>query len=108
MSTVEQITAPELDQMLRGEDRPVLLDVRRPDEHALARIEGSILIPLHELSERIDELDPSRPHVVYCHAGVRSLSGAVLLQRAGFEKVWSLMGGIEAWSRQVDPKVPRY
>ena len=93
--------------MLRGPEPPVLLDVRRPDEHAWAHIEGAILIPLPELEGRLDELDPSRPHVVYCHVGVRSISGAVVLQRAGFEQVWSLIGGIEAWSRQVDPKVPR-
>lgn len=108
MSAVRQITVRELAGMLEGEAPPVLLDVRRPDEHAFARIEGSVLIPLHELQDRLDELDPSRAHVVYCHIGIRSLSGAVLLERAGFEQVWSLAGGIEAWSREVDPRVPRY
>ena len=108
MSAVPQITVRELAQLLRGEAPPVLLDVRRPDEHAFARIEGSILIPLHELQERLDELDASRPHVVYCHIGIRSLSGAVVLARAGFAQVWSLTGGIEAWAAEVDPRVPRY
>lgn len=106
--TIREITVAELAEWLRGEDPPVLLDVRRPDEHDWARIEGSVLIPLHELDGRLDELDPTRRHVVYCHHGIRSLSGAAILASAGFAEVVSLRGGIEAWSLQIDPAVPRY
>ena len=71
---------------------------------------GSRLIPLNELPARAGEVDPPEGAavVVYCHHGVRSLSGAALLERLGFRDVASLAGGIDAWSRFVDPAVPRY
>jgi rhodanese-related sulfurtransferase len=106
--SVREITVRELSLLLCSPSPPVLLDVRRQDEHAWARIDGAVLIPLDELDSRLDELDPSRPHVVFCHHGIRSLGGAVLLERAGFGDVVSLRGGLEAWSLEVDPKVPRY
>jgi rhodanese-related sulfurtransferase len=92
-----------------AEGRPLLLDVRRPDEIALCSIAGSLEIPLDELADRLDELDEhaQRTIVVYCHHGVRSLSGAALLSANGFAAT-SLRGGIEAWSREVDPTVPTY
>ena len=66
--------------------------------------------PLGELPERLDELDDWRKAeiVVYCHHGVRSLQGTSLLQRAGFERVFNLRGGIDRWSLDIDPTVPRY
>ena len=87
-----------------------LLDVRNADEVAVARIAGSQFIPLPELQSRISEVQPLEgvPVVVYCHHGIRSLTGAALLERAGFELVYSLTGGIEAWSLQIDAAVPRY
>jgi adenylyltransferase/sulfurtransferase len=87
-----------------------LIDVRQPWEHDVAHLPGSVLIPLAELAQRIAEVpaDPLIPVVLYCHHGVRSLSAVSYLQRHGYAHVRSLAGGIDAWSREVDPTVPRY
>jgi rhodanese-related sulfurtransferase len=106
---VREISATELKAALESPKPPVLVDVRNPDEHAYARIEGSTLIPLYEIEERAQELDAvkGRPVVVYCHLGVRSLDGAAYLESLGHDAV-SLAGGIEAWSCEIDPKIRRY
>jgi len=86
-----------------------LLDVREPWEFQAAHIEGSLHIPMGELASRAhQELDPDAHIVVVCHHGVRSLNVTHWLRQQGFEEVQSLRGGIDAWSRQVDPKVPVY
>jgi rhodanese-related sulfurtransferase len=87
-----------------------LLDVREPWEHEHAQLPNSTLIPLGELPQRLDEVDPPAGArlVVYCHHGIRSLSGAAILEANGFPEAYSLAGGIEAWSTLIDPKVPRY
>ena len=106
---MREIGAKELAKALSGPNPPLLVDVRTPHEHDLAAIKPSVLLPLHELEERASELDAhkGREIVVYCHLGVRSLDGAAYLSSLGFKAV-SLAGGIEAWSCEVDPKVPRY
>lgn len=85
-----------------------ILDVRLPDEVAIAQLPGCINVPLNELPQRLDELDPARPVAIYCHHGVRSLQAGRLLERQGFAKVCHLEGGIEAWSNEIDPSVARY
>jgi len=107
---VPQITPRELALMLANDRRVYLLDVRQPSEHEVAALAGSTLIPLGELATRADEVQPTEGAlvVVYCHHGVRSLSGAALLERLGFRSVVSLAGGIDAWSCEVDATVPRY
>ena len=85
-----------------------LLDVRQPVEHSIASIEGAQLIPMNELPTRAGELDPSRPVVAFCHHGGRSLRATQWLRAQGFARVASLAGGIDAWSVEVDPQVPRY
>ncbi|MFL5346333.1 MAG: rhodanese-like domain-containing protein [Hyalangium sp.] len=108
---VPEISPDELAALLAGpaEARPALLDVRFPDEHAWVALPGSVLIPLPELEERAEELEPlrGRPVVVYCHHGVRSLHGAAYLRALGLEAV-SLQGGIDLYALTVDPKLPRY
>ena len=93
----------------RGEDL-LLLDVREPQEFAVARIEGARLVPLGELEARLGELGAwcGRRVVVTCHHGMRAARGAEILRRHGFGRVENLAGGIEAWSLTVDPSVPRY
>lgn len=87
----------------------VLLDVREPWEFATAQIAGSKSMPMGEIPARaLQELDPEAPIVTICHAGVRSLNVAAWMRNQGFEKVQSLTGGIDAWSREIDPAVPRY
>lgn len=88
----------------------LLLDCREPDEHAIARIDGAVLIPMQTIPERLAELEPHRTAriVVHCHHGVRSLRVARYLRERGFARVQSMAGGIEAWSLGVDPATPRY
>jgi molybdopterin/thiamine biosynthesis adenylyltransferase/rhodanese-related sulfurtransferase len=85
-----------------------LIDVREPFESEIARIDGAKLIPLGEITERLDELNRERPIVVHCHSGKRSAQAARLLQERGFGNVYNLEGGIDAWSDQIDPNVPKY
>jgi rhodanese-related sulfurtransferase len=105
-----EITTTELSSRLAG-GKPadlLLLDVREPWEYATAQIDGSTSMPMGEIPARLQELDPEAHIVTICHAGVRSMNVAVWLRNQGLEKVQSLRGGIDAWSREVDPKVPRY
>jgi adenylyltransferase/sulfurtransferase len=106
-SGFENITASDLKARLDAGDRPVLLDVREPWEFDLARIDGSTLIPMSELGERFSELDPGAETVVICHHGNRSSHVTLALQRAGFEKVLNLEGGLDAYSF-VDNSVSAY
>lgn len=87
--------------------RVLLVDCREPWEFELAQIPGALLAPLGELSTRAAEFPRDRPVVVYCHHGVRSRHGALVLRGFGFE-ARSLAGGIEAWSTHIDPSVPHY
>jgi rhodanese-related sulfurtransferase len=103
----DSITPSELKERLDAGDRPELLDVREPWEFELARIEGSKLIPMGELSERVSELDPAAETVVICHHGNRSAYVSHALQRAGFRRVLNLEGGLDAYS-DVDSSVSRY
>src|SRR3989454_1145626 len=84
------------------------LDVREPHEHEIARIEGAKLIPLSQLPDRLGDLDGHQEIVTHCHHGARSLKALEILKAAGFSKVRSLRGGIDAWSVNVDSSVPRY
>jgi rhodanese-related sulfurtransferase len=74
----------------------------------MAQIEGANLIPLGELPARWQELDREKEIFVFCHSGVRSARAAEFLRAAGFSKVANVAGGIDAWSEEVDPNVPRY
>ncbi|UQA58097.1 rhodanese-like domain-containing protein [Polyangium aurulentum] len=106
---VRHISPKELAGAIAAGVAVYLIDVRKPWEHERASLPGSLLLPLDELTERADEINPPEGAMVvaYCHRGVRSLSAAVLLERLGI-RVSSLRGGIDAWSREVDPAVPRY
>ena len=85
-----------------------LLDVREPTERELAKIEPSLFIPMDEVPRRLSEIPKDRELVVYCHSGTRSAMVAGYLEGQGFHRVGNLTGGIDAWSRRVDPSVPRY
>lgn len=103
-----EITCEALYERLAAGDAPRLLDVREPWEHATAALAGSVLMPMGELQRRWQELDPDAEWVVYCHHGVRSLYATAFLRQEGLSTARSLRGGIDAWSLQVDPDVPRY
>jgi rhodanese-related sulfurtransferase len=86
----------------------VLLDCREPEELALARIDGALHIPMGDIPARLQSFDPAKEYVVFCHHGVRSAHVVGFLRKQEFERVRNMAGGIDAWSREVDPAVPRY
>ncbi len=99
-------------EMKRALDHPDLnikvLDVREAQEYQIARVEGAVLFPLSSLAQRFGELDPNQSYYLHCKAGVRSLNALQFLRSQGFTKLKSVAGGIDAWSVQIDPSVPRY
>ena len=105
---MEDMTVMDLGERIRNGDAPIIVDVREPDEFAYARIEGALLRPLGGILAWAQELDRDREVVMMCHTGNRSASAVTLLRKMGFKKVRNLLGGIDAWSVYVDPRVPRY
>ncbi|MCH7644663.1 MAG: molybdopterin-synthase adenylyltransferase MoeB [Myxococcales bacterium] len=107
---IAELSAAAVHAMQARDDDFLLLDVREPDEFMRARLEGSKLIPLGELEDRLAEIRDwkERPVVVHCHHGGRSAKACKLLGDAGFNRVTNLTGGIEAWSLTVDADIPRY
>ena len=88
----------------------LFLDCREPGEVATARIDGTLHIPMREISARLAELKPHQQGrvIVHCHHGGRSLRVTQFLRQQGFDKAQNLAGGIDAWSVEIDPSVPRY
>lgn len=107
---IPETTVQELQRRLQQREELLLIDVREPDEHAIASIEGALLIPLGSLAERLGEVAAwkDKAVVIHCHFGGRSAQAVGLLQQEGFTKVENLRGGIDAWSQAVDPSVARY
>jgi len=106
-----EITPQETRSCLDGGVRVLLIDCREPHEHAVCRIEGAHLIPMNTVPARLQEIDAAAEEariIVYCHHGVRSLSVVSWLRRQGVESCQSMTGGIERWSLEIDPAVPRY
>jgi rhodanese-related sulfurtransferase len=97
--TIAEVTPQEVQQRLARNESLLLLDVREPPEYADAHIAGSTLIPLGQLSLRLNELPRDQPIVTVCRSGNRSGVAARLLARAGFPPVQNLRGGIVAWAR---------
>lgn len=91
-----------------GREKPQLVDVREPWEFDQARIAGAQLIPMREIPARHQELDADKDVVAICHHGGRSRQVAIFLEKAGFTRIHNLVGGVDAWSRTVDPTVPLY
>jgi rhodanese-related sulfurtransferase len=107
--TMHHFTPQQLQSYLtQAESAPLLLDVREPWEFAICRIEGSLNIPMGHIPQSLDKLKSDRETVVICHHGIRSAQVGFFLIQAGFERIVNLTGGIDAWSREVDPKMPHY
>ncbi len=104
----DEMTPKELKTMLDSGGTPVILDVREPHEYDICRLPGSILIPLGQLGQRLDELNSDDAIVVHCKLGGRSAKAVEQMERAGFTNVKNLVGGIDRWSQEVDSSVPRY
>jgi rhodanese-related sulfurtransferase len=105
-----QIDCRSVQQKLNAGEELLLLDCREADEHATASIPQAKLIPMSEIADRLGELQPHQQRliIVHCHLGVRSLRVARWLREQGFSEVQSMAGGIDQWSQEIDPSVPRY
>ena len=104
---ITQLTATELKAMIDSGTPFEFVDVRTESEREVAHIEGSRLLD-QEYHDHILTLDRSTPLVFQCHHGIRSQSAAEYCQQLGFEHLFNLRGGIDAWSQLIDPAVPRY
>lgn len=95
---------------LLEQERPLLLDCREADELNICRIAGNMWIPLHNIPSALETLrnHAGRGIVIYCHHGMRSLDAARFLRARGIASAFSMSGGIDLWSRQIDPEIPRY
>ena len=110
---MQQMTVQQLDARLRGPEtemgpKPLVLDVREPWELGRAALPDVLHIPMREIPARLAEIDTTRDIAVLCHHGNRSNHVARFLDAQGFKNVYNVMGGIEAWARDVDPQVGRY
>jgi len=105
---IPEMSPHELKRRMNAGEPFELIDVREPFEYEIARINGAKLIPLGEIGERLSELQRERPIIVHCHSGKRSAQAVGVLQQHGFTNVYNLEGGIDAWSDQIDPNVPKY
>jgi rhodanese-related sulfurtransferase len=103
-----EISARDLAGKLKGPQPPLVVDVRDPHEYAYCRIEGAQLKPLGQIRAWAKELDPGAEIILLCHSGYRSAQATLYLRNLGFKNVHNLRGGIDAWSVDVDPSVPRY
>ena len=103
-----EINIDQFKEMRDNGDDFVLVDVREYHEYDIANIEGSVLIPLGEVADRLDELNPDDEIVVHCHHGGRSMKATQYLIDQGFKNVKNLAGGIDAWAEKYDPDMPRY
>ncbi len=108
MSELSEIFPRQLKERMERGDTLLILDVREPEEIALAAFPDATHIPMGEVPGRLSELDPQRETVVVCHHGIRSAQVAGYLATLGFARVLNLTGGIDAWSVTVDSAVPRY
>ena len=104
----DSISAARLAEKINAGDKVNLIDVRELIEYEMARIEVAKLLPLSHFREWIDTLDSEDEFIIMCHHGVRSGQVCAYLVQNGFDKVFNLDGGIDAWSAEVDANVPRY
>lgn len=109
MFTQLEVTAAEVKRRLDAGEVLNLIDVREPDEYQVCRIDGATLIPMRQISQQFERLEETTaPLIVFCHHGVRSLNVVEWLREQGLSDCQSMAGGIDAWSREVDPAVARY
>ena len=106
-----EIAPTDVKRKLDAGEKLHLIDVREPNEFALAHIEGSELIPMRQIPAELQALEAradEAPLIVFCHHGVRSLNVVNWLRQQGLDACQSMAGGIDAWSLSIDPSVPRY
>ena len=96
------------DYLAQAEIKPLLLDVREPWEFEYCSIKDSILIPMGELLNKLEELDPLRETIMICHHGIRSRQMGYYMEQAGFTNIINLSGGVERWAEDVEADMKRY
>ena len=104
----DEISVTDLKRLIDEGKTANLIDVREPGEYEICKIEGSKLIPVYEIQNRVSEFNLTEEYVVYCHTGGRSARAVSLLRQFGFKNVKNLKGGIDAWAAEVDQSLPRY
>jgi adenylyltransferase/sulfurtransferase len=104
----DEIAPEALKARLDRGEKLKIIDVREPHEYQICRLPNAILVPLGQVTSRLNELNPEEEIVVHCKMGGRSAQAADLMRKAGFKKVKNLKGGIDLWAQKVDPNVPRY
>ena len=107
---IPEMTVTELKERLDRGDQLTIIDVREPFEWDIGNLgsHGARLIPLGEIEDRADEIDPNDEVVLQCRSGARSAQALSILREKGYSRLWNLKGGILAWADQVDPSIPRY
>ena len=110
MTTPLEVDCATVKRMLDEGQSFLFLDCRERDEYVTAHIEGTTLIPMSELADRVAELDPHKDGsiIVHCHHGGRSLRVTHWLRQQGFTRTSNMSGGIDHWSQVIDPSIPRY
>ena len=106
--TAYDLQPAEVASKIESGEKINIVDVREPVELQISSIPGAVNIPVGELAQRLDELDPDQEYVLVCRTGVRSARALGILREAGYAKSYNLQGGINAWARTVDPKLPEY
>ena len=105
----DEVTVQDMKNALGSPEKGIrVIDVREPDEYEIARVAGVALFPLSRLNQQFTELDPNQQIYIHCKAGKRSMKAHEFLRQQGFKYVKSVKGGIDAWSDQIDPGVPKY
>jgi rhodanese-related sulfurtransferase len=103
-----QISVQDVSARLTRGDKMLLVDVREPIEYDMCKLPGATLMPLGSLPGNLSALLDAEEVICYCHHGMRSLDAAIWLRQQGVESAKSMAGGIERWSTEIDPSVPRY
>lgn len=108
--TIKEIEASQLNYWLTSDVpiKPIIIDVREPWEHEIAKIEQAELIPMNSIPQKLETLERTQPYVLFCHHGLRSMQVALYLEKNGFTDVSNLLGGIEAWRQKIDPSISSY
>jgi len=106
--SIQHLNPADVAALLTGDDAPIIIDVREQWEYDLVHLPVSTLIPLNSLASKASDLDPSRSYALLCHHGMRSEMAANWLMQHGFSRLINIDGGIDAWSMDVDPSLPRY
>lgn len=105
---MQSVDVKSLASWLAEDAPPLLLDVREDWEYAIVHLPGCLLIPMGQIQARWASIPRDRPVVVYCHHGLRSAQVVTFLSSRGFDSIYNLTGGIDAWSAEIDPDLPRY